>query len=295
MGKTEKVIVVTKDNGKVQERTHFKKRVDIVDVENKKTDCSANNKLKIKKKHFIVFICICFWEWLKRLFIRVSIYHRKGAHIITGYPGCGKTLLAEKIINEVDASKYFFITNIDEFYNENVYHYNVFGLFYETKQIKKLPIRDEKGRKLYGLILDEINLKYNRRLNRSKDYNNSFVGLIELLVTHRHQKIPRVYFIGQKLELQDGQLQSLFKYWHNIIYNKLRPSWKFYKNGKGYVIVPKKLFIENFIKSYQDEYLQDENISIVKISYEDLTGYNTYGLAETYEQLPTLKRETKTI
>ena len=118
---------------------------------------------------------------------------------IVGYgSNVGKTLLMEKIIKEVDAKKYFFITNIDEFYNENVYHYNVFGLFYESKQIKRLPIKDEKGRKLYGLILDEINLKYNRRLNRSKDYNNSFVGLIELLVTHRHQKIPRVYFIGQK-------------------------------------------------------------------------------------------------
>lgn len=288
-----KEIVVTKDNGGIQERTHFKKSLNTKDVEHIKIDSSANKPPKIKKKYRVVFWCICFWEWLKRLFIRVSVYHRKGAHIITGYPGSGKTLLMEKIIKEVDSNKYFFITNIDEFYNENVYHYNVFGLFYESKQIKKLPTKDEKGRKLYGLILDEINLKYNRRLNKSKDYNNSFVGLIELLITHRHQKIPRVYFIGQKLELQDGQLQSLFKYWHNIIYNKLKPNWQFYKNGKGYVITPRKLFIENYIKSYQDEYLQDENLSIVKITYEDLTGYNTFGLAETYESLPTLKRETK--
>lgn len=258
-----------------------------------KSDCAAKNKPKNKKYYRVVFWGVCFWEWIKRLFIRISVYHRTGAHIITGYPGSGKTLLMEKLINEVDSNKYFFITNIDEFYNENVYHYNVFGLFYDSKQIKKLPTMDHKGRKLYGLILDEINLKYNRRLNRSRDYNNSFVGLIELLITHRHQGIPRVYFIGQKLELQDSQLQSLFKYWHNIIYNKLKPSWDMYKRGKGYIVLPKKLYIENFIKSYQDEYLQDDILSIVKIKFSDISGYNTYGLANLYNDLPTIKRESK--
>lgn len=264
-----------------------------------KNDPNLNKKPKKKKR--IVFYFICFWEFIKRLFERkVSIYHRVGTHIITGYPGAGKTLMTSKLVNDVkdllnsvDKQKYFFITNVDEFYQENVLYYNVFGLFENGKQIKKLPKKDYKGRHLYGLILDEINLKYNRRLNKSKEYNDSFCGLIELIITHRHQGIPRIYFIGQKLELQDNQLQSLFKYWHNIIYNKIKPSWDFYKNGKGYVRVPRTLYIENFIKSYNDEYLQEEEIDKVEIKYEDLTSYNTLGLSNTYEELDELKLENK--
>lgn len=271
-----------------------------------KKDFRANKGPKIKKKHKFIFWCLCFWEWLKRLFEKqTSIYHRRGSHIITGYPGSGKTLLSNVIINQTnderkeveniikntDSSKYFFISNIDEFYQDNVYTYNVFSLFYEGKQVKRLPTTDYKGRRLYALILDEINLKYNRRLNRSRDYNNSFVGLVELIITHRHQGIPRIYFIGQKLELQDGQLQSLFKYWHNIIYNKVKPIWGYYRDGKGYVRGPKKLYIENYTKSYNDEYLQEDFIDEVKVDYLDLITYNTMGLADYYEDLPLAKSE----
>ena len=269
---------------KEETKKKFKNTLPFPEVEEKKK----------KKKYRVVFWFVCLWQWLKRIFTRaISVYHRRGSHIITGYPGIGKTLLMSKLINDVDATKYFFITNINEFYAENVIHYNVFGLFYDGKQIKRLPTRDYKGRKLYGLILDEINLKFNRRLNRNRDYNNSFVGLIELIITHRHQQIPRIYFIGQKLELQDGQLQSLFKYWHNIIYKKERPIWEYYRDNKGYIIAPKKLFIENYVKSYQDEYLQSEQLDQVKIKYKDLTTYNTLGLAETYQDLPILASEKK--
>ena len=278
------------------------------DVKNNKNDLNANNKpKKAKKRYRVIFWCVCFWEWLKRIFGgKVSIYHRKGSHIITGYPGSGKTLLSNKLINDAnnekikdaeniirntDSDKYFFITNIDEYFQENVYTYNIFDLFKDGKQIKRLPIIDHKGRKLYGLILDEINLKFNKRLNRSKDYNNSFIGLIELIITHRHQGIPRIYFIGQKLELQDGQLQSLFKYWHNIIYSKQKPIWNYYKDNKGYIVAPKKLYIENYVKSYNDEYLQEEIIDQVKIKYLDLISYNTLGLKDYYEELPILRKE----
>lgn len=254
-------------------------------------------KKQKKKRSRVAFFFRRIWEAIKRFFtLKTSIYHRKGSHIITGYPGAGKTLMMNKIVNDVNPEKYFFISNVDEFYQKNVKHYNVFSMFENNTQVAKLPLTmydkdTDKVLKLYGVILDEINLKYNKRLNRSKNYNDSFVGLIEFIITHRHQGIPRVYFIGQKLELQDTQLQSLFKYWHNIIFNKMKPSYPYYRDENKFIIAPRTLFVENFIKSLGDEYTQEDEISEVKITYEDLRSYNTLGLAQTYETLPTLMSE----
>ena len=256
------------------------------------TALKGKNKEKNNRNRF-TFLFFRFWHWLKNLFSRLSIYHRRGTHIITGYPGAGKTLLMNKLINEIPKDKYFFITNINEFKQENVTQYNIFSMFSNNQQIAKLPIKDYKNRKLYAVILDEINLKFNKRLNRTKDYNNSFVGLIEFIVTHRHQKIPRIYFIGQKLELQDTQLQSLFKYWHNIIFNKEKPIYEYYKRDNKYIIAPKKLYLENFIKGLADEYQQQEEIDKIKITFNDLESYNTFGLADTYEELPQLLSEAQ--
>lgn len=266
-------------------------------MEEKKKD--PQNK-KQKKRTRIAFFFRRIVEAIKRFFtMKTSIYHRKGVHFIGGYMGAGKTLFASHIVDEVndkesnylDSSKWFFITNVDEFYQRNVIHYNLFSMFENSQQVARLPIRDKKGRKLYAVIIDEINLKYNKRLNRSKNYNNSFVGLIEMIITMRHQGVKRVYFIGQKLELQDTQLQSLFKYYHKIVFNLQKPNYYYYRNEDKFVIAPKKLFIENYIKGYDDLWEQETEAEEVKISYEDLKNYNTLGLADTYKELPELMSE----
>ena len=224
------------------------------------------------------------------MFRNVSSIFRKGTHIITGYPGSGKTLLANKIINCVDSNKYFFISNKNEFYQENVYHYDIWNLFDDYKQVQRLPITDEKGRKLYGLIIDEINLEFNKRLNKSNEYNKRFVALVELLVTSRHQGINRIYFIGQKIELQDTQLQSLFKYWHNILSNKSKAYYQFYVELNKIIFAPKQIVFESCKKSLGDEYdfIKFEKFNI---KYYDLISYDTNGLSVDYSTLPLLKRE----
>lgn len=206
-----------------------------------------------------------------------------GTHIITGYPGAGKTLLMNKIINEIDKEKYFFYSNLDEFNQDNVYKIDLDKLFNDKKQISRLPW-EKNGKKLYGLILDEINLNFNKRINQTKEYNNMFVGLIEFIVTHRHQHIPRIYFIGQKLELQDTQLLSLFKYQHDIVRSKKRfRYWKYYESFIERI--PVKLKVINKIKGLDDQFI-DVGKTKVKISWYDLKTYNTFALAKVYEKLP---------
>ena len=251
-----------------------------------------SKKIKIEF-YFIkrpVFWFKCLWHWFTNWLARnTNNIFKRGTHIITGYMGSGKTLLVNKVVNCVDSKKYFFITNIPEFNQENVFHHDIWELFDENSQKFKLPTTDENGRKLYGLILDEINLKFNKRLNKSRDYNNKFVGLVEMIITSRHQGIPRIYFIGQKLELQDSQLQSLFKYWHNIIYSKVRGIWEYYKLEKKLVFAPKKIIYETYRKSMNDEY-EFVDFEKMKINYHDLTTYNTFGLKNSYDSLPFSKR-----
>ena len=230
------------------------------------------------------------WLWLiiKGLFAKGSIYHNNGAHLISGYPGSGKTLLMNQIKNEIDNDKYFMLSNIKEF--DGVKTFNINDIFANGEQIRSFPTTDEKGRKLYGVIFDEINLQFNRRMNKNTEYNNLFVGLIEFLVSHRHQDVPRVYFIGQKLELQDGQLQSLFKYQHDIVRTRRTPAYWYYKQNKQnkVVYIPKKIDVVNRVKSIDDDFIE-LNIQRIKIQRDSLLTYNTKALGEQYEQLEKVK------
>lgn len=223
------------------------------------------------------------WQVFIGLFHKPNIYTANGAHLISGYMGSGKTLLANQLRNSVDNEKYFIISNIKEF--NGVKTFNLNDIFQGGNQVKSFPTTDEKGRKIWAIIFDEINLTFNRRNNRQRDYNEIFTGLVEFLVSCRHQGIPRVYFIGQKLELQDTQLQSLFKFQHDIIQTKRFPFYWFYKMFKHIEYIPRKLVIVNRVKSVDDEFIE-LNVDKVKILKSSLLTYNTKALGETYAQLP---------
>lgn len=241
-------------------------------------------------KWFFNYYLFCksnVFVWLVKiilgLFRHTDIYRARGTHFISGYPGAGKTLVMNHIIQETDQEKYFFLSNIKEF--DGVKTFDINTIFKDNTQVRQFPLLDNKGRQLYGIIFDEINLTFNKRLNRKSDYNDIFIGLIEFLVSHRHQGVPRVYFIGQKLELQDTQLVSLFKYQHDIIRTKRWPAFWYFKKYNQINYIPRKLTIVNRVKSIDDQFLE-LNAEKIKISQNDLESYNTKALANLYENLP---------
>lgn len=233
----------------------------------------------IKNKNIFTFIWNIIKNWFK---FNPDIMFRLGSHIITGYPGCGKTLLCNWVIRNVDPKKYFILSNIKEF--EGVPQFKIADIFKDNQQVRKFPTTDELGRKLYAVVFDEINLTFNKRLNRKSEYNDIFVGVIEFLVSHRHQHVPRVYFIGQKLELQDTQLQSLFKYQHNIFFKKEKYKYWHYLYNDFLQKIPVKLKIDNYVKTITDEGDGYEYIGVskYKITPKILLTYNTYALADRY-------------
>ena len=242
--------------------------------------------LKEKLKYYIFSkqnVFVWLFKIIIGLFRKPSIYRAQGTHFISAYPGMGKTLLMNKLIQDTDKEKYFFLSNMKEF--DGVQQFNISDIFKDNTQVKQFPLLDQQGRQLYGVIFDEINLSFNKRLNRKSDYNDLFIGLIEFLVSHRHQGVPRVYFIGQKLELQDTQLISLFKYQHDIIRCKRFPFYWFYKEYNVINYIPRKLHIVNRVKSIDNDFIE-LNLDKVKIIKRDLQTYNTKALANNYENLP---------
>lgn len=207
--------------------------------------------------------------------IKLPLFYN-GVHLITGLPGCGKTLLASLIIDELATAEKPALVNINEFDAEKTMVFDTNDCFANGKQVKRfLPTR--------AMIFDEVNLHFNRRMNGAGWYNNVFIGLIELITTHRHQEIERIYFIGQSQKLQDVQLQSLVKYVHNVSSVK-SPSFYFYCKNGNVIYIPKKLKVETYYK-LDDVMLKIDTIKI-NITPEMLENYDTFGFAKKYNDLP---------
>lgn len=255
-----------------------------------KTIISQKKRVKYVfcKRNVLIWFILVIISFIKRLFGK-SLLFANGSHIVTSYPGGGKTLLASHIINSVDSESNFFLSNMAEFPGyDNCYTFDINDIFKDGEQVKSFPTIDHKGRKIYAIIFDEINLNFNRRMNRTSDYNDIFMGLVEFIVTHRHQDIPRIYFLGQKLELQDTQLQSLFKYQHDIYKCRRWARYKPYNLGDPLIWYPVKLKIMERVKGLDDQFTEAGKTKI-KISLEECKKYNTKYLGKTYQAKPQLK------
>lgn len=259
-------------------------------MKKKKEKKIKEKRYKIFQSLYLTFQFKWMWKWLKGLFKKKDLMYAQGVHFISGYMGSGKTLYASHIINQYDKNKYFFLTNIPEFKQENVYLFNIRDYFGNRKQIKRFPLVDGKGRKLISIIFDEINLDFNRRENRSNEYNEIFIGLTKFLLSLRHQGIHSCYFIGQFKSYQDTQLATAFKYWHNIIYSEIGAFYKeqyvLADKGKKLKLLIKYLYMEDYQSTgNEEEPFNFLNISIRKVNYNDYLTYDTFGLRKQIESL----------
>ena len=207
---------------------------------------------------------------------RTNILHYNGLHLIVGGTGSGKTLLSSIILNKIipdnDINNAFFWTNIEQYDKNKTKVLNLNDVFYDGEQQKRLYNRGCKG-----MILDEINLNFNRRNNGKKSYNDVFMGLIELSITHRHQGIPRIYYIGQAEDMQDIQLQHIFRYKH-VVKKRSKWSYHYYKVDGIIKSIPKKIIVTSYSKVDDGSWVFVKSQKI-KIAIADLEKYNTYGFA----------------
>lgn len=242
-----------------------------------------------KKRLKLVFCKYNLFSWgiaiIKSLKTE-EIITRTGTHFISAYPGGGKSLYISYLINYIEElypGKYFFLCNLPEYKQTNVYSFNLDDIFNEGKQVKRFPLfRD--GRRLYAVIFDEINLAFNRRMNGQKAYNDRFIGLVEFLTSRRHQGIERVYFLGQRMDLQDIQLQLLFLYHHDILKIKKFPKYRPYNESGKLVFYPTKLKLLHKVKNELQQY-DAVSVQKIKINEKDHSAYDTHVLKQDYNKL----------
>lgn len=227
------------------------------------------------------FGLVIYYKFLTR---RGNVLHAHGVHFIGGATGSGKTLLSSVIINRLcDSNNQFFWANINQYDPNNTAIFDFDDIFKDGKLAKRLD-----NHNCSGLVLDEANLMFNRRINNRQSYNDLFLGLQQLIVAHRHLGIPRVYLIGQHLELQDIQLQRDVRYIH-VVANKSRYSYDIYKE-KGIIKKrPIKLYVKTYYRTDKSEVIPIKKQKI-KISYEELNRYDTLGFMNYFKGLPIKSR-----
>lgn len=240
---------------------------------------SFNDKIKRGRLPFLIAI-------IKNELAKNSdpIYN-VGIHFVEGPTGVGKTLYLNHTARTLINKDGFVLSNRDQFYHKNIFAFDTSEVWNDGEMKFRLPYYIDDIGKCKGLIFDEINKTFNRRLNRYLSYNDIFIPLVDWAVGHRHDQIPRLYFIGQALELQDTQIQSIMYYKHKIR-SKKHYWYYFWKEELLLVKAPKKLRIKHFIKDDETGDFVKFATTTVKLSIDDLITFNTHGFASDHAGLP---------
>lgn len=263
----------------------------VFNMKNKKIKKKKYSKKWTIKRSRLLFLLKRLNKWLFGK--KGNILMSQGVHFITAPSGAGKTLLSNWILRSMCLGKDAFMwVNIDQYDNNITQHFLVDGLFKDGQQIAKLS-KKWGNKKSKGVIFDEINLFFNRRENKKKEYNEIFIPLMKFSVTHRHQDQDRIYFLGQNKNLQDTQIQSILKYQHRVFASK---KWYYYyfREKQEMIYAPKYLKVITFNNVGQDnsgntEWKQTSKQKI-KITIELLESYDTHGFAEFVKDLPIYKK-----
>jgi hypothetical protein len=225
--------------------------------------------------------------------------------MINGPSGSGKTTIMTIVLERILSGSGFAWANMDEFYNDHVKTFDLDELFKDGMQQYRLDkkvwfhkwdrskdpaIDNGKYEFCKAVVIDELNARFNRRMNRQTDYNDVFVPLIKFTVTHRHQIADRLYFIGQSLLLQDGQIQAVLKYRHEIRSSK-RWRYYFFREKKLMLYLPKKIIVENFTNAGIDNvgniiWIKNRTIQKIKVDPRIFERFDTKAFDKLFDGLP---------
>jgi len=222
-----------------------------------------------------------------------DLLYSTGVHFIHGAGGSGKSLLMNIILNELLKNGGFVWCSLDEFDHDRVRYFDVNSMFKDGKQqfrLNKFLTINGKTEKCVALIVEELNYQFNRRLNKTADYNNTFIPFMSYLVTSRHRLTDRVYMIGQSLLLQDGQIPTIVKVRHDV---RSKKGWwyQFWREDLKMIFAPKQLKVTHYVNNGCSP---DGNVTWAKIkkpskidvTYRDLTTYRTHAMEFDDDGLP---------
>ena len=221
---------------------------------------------------------------------KTNILVAPGVHSIVALMGGGKTLLSNMLVQDMlPPGKFVYVVDkalTAALGDGRAVYVDLFACYKDGKQIYRLPTR-VGNRQCYGIILDEITKYFNRRNNKYGNYNDKFLGLVEMVLSLRHQGINRVWILSQSYDNIDVQLMRLNKYKH-VVYASRCYNYDAYLATQKLLYVPKQLKIVSQIRTDTDDY-ESVLCQVLDVDYKrHICTYNHRALADEYNHLPLL-------
>lgn len=225
---------------------------------------------------------------------KTNILVNPGVHSIVALMGGGKTLLSNMLVQDMlPPNKFVYVVDkalTAALGDGRAVYVDLWACYKDGKQIYRLPTH-VNGKSCYGIVLDEITKYFNRRNNKFGNYNDKFLGLVEMILSLRHQGINRVWILSQSYDNIDVQLMRLIKYKH-IIYASRCYNYDAYLATQKLLYVPRRLKIVSQIRTDADDY-ESVLCQVLDVDYKrHICTYNHRALADEYNQLPLLTLHT---
>ena len=220
---------------------------------------------------------------------KTNILVAPGVHSIGALMGGGKTLLSNMLVQDMlPEGKFVYVVDralVDALGDGRAVYVDLWACYKDGKQIYRLPTHVD-GKSCYGIVLDEITKYFNRRNNKYGNYNDKFLGLVEMIISLRHQGINRVWVLSQSYDNIDVQLMRLIKYKH-IIYASRRYNYDAYLATQKLLYIPRQLKIVSQTRTGDD--YESVLCQVLDVDYKrHICTYNHRALADEYNHLPLL-------
>ena len=227
-------------------------------------------------------------SWRRQNKTNILVSH--GVHSVVALMGGGKTLLSNILVQDMlPPGKFVYVIDralVDALGDGRAVYVDLFACYKDGKQVYRLPTY-VNGKACYGIILDEITKYFNRRNNKYGNYNDKFLGLVEMVLSLRHQGINRVWILSQSYDNIDVQLMRLNKYKH-VVYASRCYNYDAYLATQKLLYVPRQLKIVSQTRTDADEY-ESVLCQVLDVDYKrHICTYNHRALADEYNQLPLL-------
>lgn len=191
-----------------------------------------------------------FWyKFLTRFKFKNIPFYEKGTHFLYALQGGGKSSVlfntAEHLrrltgkgvyvntqferarYDEVERDYYRFhqFFNETDFWGLEEHRNNLGETVFGSTQLKQFD-----NQLFCAVMIDELIATFNQRENKSKQYNDVFIGMMRSIVHQRHQNMDRIYFASQ-IDTTDVQLMKIFKWVHTVEIHLDIPYWEWYMTG----------------------------------------------------------------
>ncbi|MDA3884885.1 MAG: hypothetical protein PF638_04750 [Candidatus Delongbacteria bacterium] len=217
-----------------------------------------------------------------------------GVHMIKAKVGGGKSLtsfvLAELYLEETGRGSYFTSPvekpQVTDDGNWLYVYHRVIDPSDYYKDGKKIKNYNSEKYKIFHK--DERLITFNRRENKSSEYNKKFIPEQRDEVLMRHQGIERIYKYSQSPKL-DSQEMELLTYMHEVETVKTIPTKRWLESGRfDYIPVKLKFTTYELQFNFGDSSMKRKKIGscTLPVPFEILKRFDTHAESKRYAGLP---------